>query len=272
MPWQTIAQNPIAFSQVPAIDLSGSFLFDWFDLSDCWELSIDTANYDDMNRISLDTYDAPRIDWGGVLWLFVRGKILNIKLIVIRDTEEELNETIDNIKLRLFKKEGILKIKINDKFREVKANLTNISFNRDFEKKTILSNVTISFTTMENFYEEEATYNTEVGVDSPTLSLDINNTGARTDYRLYFIFGTGISGTDEITIEKDGYTLTINQSIDDNWILVVDWVNKQVLYNGTAIDYDWPFVQIENWSNPILISINGTYIADITRLYNVNYL
>jgi hypothetical protein len=133
----------------------------------------------------------------------VRGKILNIKLIIIKDTEEELNDMIDAIKLKLFKKEGILKIKVNGSYREVKASLTNISFNRDFEKKTILSNVTISFTAMENFYQEEATYNTEVGVDTPTLSLDIDNTGARTDYSLYFIFGSVISGTDTITIQQD---------------------------------------------------------------------
>lgn len=272
MPWYTIWWHPIAFSMIPAVDLSGNFIFDWFDLSDCGELSIDTANYDDMNRIALDTYDAPRIDGGGVLWYFVRGKILNIKLIVIKDNEQDLNDAIDNIKLKLFKKEGLLKIKINGKYREVKASLTSINFNRDFEKKNILSNVTISFTAMENFYEEEATYNTEVGVTSPTLWLDIDNTWARTDYSLYFIFGAWVVGTNEITIQQDWYTLTINQTISDGDILVVDGVGKQVVYNGSPIDYDWPFVQIDNGSNPILISINGTYIADITRLYNVNYL
>jgi hypothetical protein len=267
-----IWQFPIAYTIPFVVDLSGSFVFNWLDLSDCWELAIDTSNYDDINQIDLDTYQSPRIDWGGVLWYYVRGKNINIKMVIKKNTEAELNDMIDYLKLKLFKKEWLLKIMINGTYRQVKANLVSLDFNRDFESKTILSNVNLSFKCMENFADENATYWTETGVNTPTLALDINNTWMRTDYQLYMIFWSWITNTDTITIEKDWYTMTISQTITDWWILIIDWINKQVLYNWNAIDYDWPFVQLENWSNPILITINGTYTADITYLYFVNYL
>jgi hypothetical protein len=68
-----------------------------------------------------------------------------------------------------------LRIKVNDEYRVAKSNLTSITFNRDFEKKTIVSNVDIIFTIMENLHKEDSEYNTETGVNTPTLSLDINN-------------------------------------------------------------------------------------------------
>lgn len=271
MVWGNIWGNPIAYSLQSSVDLTWWLVFNWFTLSDCWELARDTSNYDDMNKIDIDTYEAPRIDWGWVLWYFVRWKSMNFKIVVMKNSEAELNTAIDDIKLKLFKKEWILKIKVNGVYRQVKANLTSLSFNRDFEKPTMLTDVNLSFLAMENFADENATYWTEVGVNTPTLSLDINNTWARTDYSLYFIFGAG-TNTTEITIEKDWYTMTIQQAITPWDILIVDWINKQVLYNNTPIDYDWPFVQIEYGSNPILVSINWTYIADITYIYYVNYL
>ena len=262
---------PIAWSVQLAVDVTGGLIFNGFNLSDCWEFSRDTSNYDDMNKIDIDTYDAPRTDWGWVLGYYVRGKSMNFKIIIMKDTETELNDAIDDLKLKLFKKEWILKIKVNGVYRQVKASLTSLNFNRDFESSTILTDVSLSFISMDNLADVNATSATETSVNTPTLSLDINNTWARTDYSLYFIFWVWTTTT-EITIEQDGYTLTIPQAINPWDILVVDWVNKQVLYNGTAIDYDWPFVQIENGSNPVLISINWTYIADITYLYYVNYL
>ena len=267
-----ILQFPIAYTIPLIVDLSGNFVFNWVDLSDCWELAIDTSNYDDINQIDLDTYQAPRTDWGGVLWYYVRGKNINIKMIIKKNTEAELNDMIDYLKLKLFKKEWLLKIKVNWKYRQVKANLTSLDFNRDFESVWILSNVALSFKTMENFADENATYGTETGVNTPTLSLDINNIWMRTDYVLYLIFGAGVVWTQNITVQKDWYTMTINQAITDWGILIIDWINKKVSYNGVDIDYDWPFVQIENGSNPVLLSIDWTYIADITYLYFLNYL
>lgn len=271
MLWGTIGQDAIAYSQQSSNDL-GKLVFNSFNLSDCWELSWDTSNYDDMNKIDIDTYDAPRIDGGWVLGYFVRGKSLKFSLVVKKNTEQELNEFIDDFKLKLFKKEWYLRILVNGKYRQVKASLTSLEFNRDFEKPTYLTNVSLSFMAMENFKDETSTYWTETSVFSPTLSLDINNTGARTDWSLYFIFWAWVSNCDEITIQKDWYTLTINETMADWDILIVDWQTKQVLHNWVSIDYDWPFTQIDTWSNPILVSVNWTYIADITYLYFVNYL
>ena len=97
-----------------------------------------------------------------MLGYYVKGKNITAKIIMIKDTESDLNEAIDELKVRLFKKEGLLKIKVNGVYRQAKASVTDISFNRNFEIKTILSNVSISFVMMENFSEETPTYNTDI--------------------------------------------------------------------------------------------------------------
>lgn len=267
------AQYPVAFTNTPLQTTTvWDFVFDWFNLSDCGEIAIDTINYDDMNRIQIDTYDSPRTDGGWVLGYYVKGKNITAKIIMLKDTEADLNEAIDELKVRLFKKEGMLKIKVNGVYRQAKASVTDISFNRNFEVKTILSNVSISFVMMENFREELPTYNTDIWVTSNIVNFDIQNDGARCDYLFYIIFWSWLSWVNTITIEKEWYTLTISKTIANNDILIIDWVNKSVIHNGIAIDYDWPFLQLDNGSNPIKMTINGTYTADITWLYNVNYL
>jgi len=271
--WYTVSQYPVAFTNTPLQTTTvGNFIFNGFNLSDCGEIALDTINYDDMNRIQIDTYDSPRTDWWWVLGYYVKGKNITAKIIMIKDTEDELNDAIDELKVKLFKQEWLLKIKVNGTYRQAKASVTDISFNRDFEKKTILSNVSVSRVMMENFQDEDPTYNTDIWVNVPVVNFDIENIGARADYLFYIIFGTWLSWVNTISIEKDWYTLTINQSIANNDILIIDWVNKSVIHNGISIDYDWPFLQLENGSNPIVMNINGTYIADITWLYHVNYL
>lgn len=271
MLWSTlVAEKELLFTT--AKSTVGNFIFNWLDLSDCWELSVDTSNYDDINQIDIETYNAPRTDGWWILWYFVRWKSINVKLVIIEDTEDELNDMIDYLKLKLFKQEWILKININNKYRTVKASLTSINFNRDFEKTTILANVEISFRAMENFQDEDPTSYTDTSVTSNDFYLDINNTWARTDWQLYMIFSSAWVWTNNIQIEQDWYTLEINKTINSWDILVIDWIEKQVLYNWVAIDYDWPFVQLQNWSNQINIKINWTFVVDVTHLYYVNYL
>ena len=274
MLWESmIAKQMISQTQLKQTHSEKTWIiFNWFNLLDCAEF-VAEGNYDDINAVQLDTYNAPRVDWGGVLGYYINWKQIEFKIIIKKDTEEELNSAIDLIKKELAVENGILELKINWEYRRWEANLTWLQFNRDFEKKTIQSNITASFNLTNHLYAEITDAYTESWITSNNLALDINNGGtARCFYKIAFIFGAGNAWVSTIKIEHDWYFLETTQAINDWDIIIIDWVNKEVLYNSNAIDYNWVFTELQTWSNPIQIQIDWTPNVDITTLFNKNML
>jgi len=274
MLWETsIARQSIAWTQFKKKHSTKTgIIFNWFNLLDCSEF-VAEWNYDDINWVQLDTYNAPRVDGGWVLWYYINWKQIEFKLIIKKDTEEDLNDAIDLLKRELAVKDWILELKINWVYRRWEANLTGLQFNRDFEKKTILSSVTVSFNLTNHLYAEISDAYTEAWITWNNLALDIDNDWTtKCFYKLAFIFWSGNSWVDNIRVEHDWYFIEINKVLNDWDILLIDWVNKEVLFNTTAIDYDWVFTELNTGSNPIQISINWTPNVDITTLFNKNYL
>jgi len=271
--WTSVWVLPVAGTVFKPASLSEwGIIFNWFNLLDCAEI-VAEGNYDDINSVQLDTYNAPRIDWGGVLGYYINGKAINFNLIIKKDTETELNQTIDDIKKKLAVQEWLLEININWEYRVGKANLTALDFNRNFENKTIQSNVNISFTLTNHLYASEWESYIELWVTSNSLALDVDNWGTtKCDFKVALVFGAGNSWVDTISIAKDWFTLSISESISDWDLLVIDWVEKQVTLNWSDIDFDWPFRQLDVGSNPMTLNINGTVNVDMTILYNKNYL
>ena len=165
MIWKMIWKFPIAYGQQLSNSVSGSFYFNDFNLSDCGTIGLNSSNHDDINA-TVDTYQAPQWDWGGVLSWFVPNKPISMEIAVKEDTEEALNSKIDLIKRKLAKREWVLKIRVNGKFRKCKASLTAIRFNRDWQIKEALANVTLTFLSMENLVSETPMSLSEVWVSS----------------------------------------------------------------------------------------------------------
>lgn len=267
--FNSLWQFPLAFN-LPFDQIGeANFAFNWFNLSDCWTISLDTSNYDDITDVDIETFNAPRNDWGGVLGWFIHRKRITLNLVIKKDSEAELNSTIDILKRKLAKPEGTLRIMVNGETRSCKASLSSLYFNRDFSIKTILSNVVVNFEIMGSLVSDIPKYVTETDVSSPLVPFDILNESWRTDYKMYIIFKTVVD-TDAITISMWGFTLQILQEIATNDILIINWIAWNVTLNGETSDFDWPIVKLEEGNNPISVEINGTYSADITLLYYEN--
>lgn len=274
MIWQSIIAKTTIWKSFNKEKKSSNswIIFNWYNLLDCSSITSE-GNYDDINAVQLDTYNAPRTDWGWTLGYYINGKQIEFKMIIKQDTEEELNNAIDDLKKNLAVKNWILEIEINGLYRKWEAYLTALSFNRNFENKTIQSDVTVSFNMTNHFYSETTDSYTESWITGNDLALDINNEGTTSCfYKLAFIFSSWNSWVSNIKIEQDWYSLEINETISDWDILLVDWVDKEVTINTNMIDYDWVFTELQTGSNPILISINGSPNVDITVLFNKNYL
>ncbi len=269
----SIAKQTIAWTQFKLTrDTRTGIIFNWFNLLDCTEF-VAEWNYDDINSVQLDTYNAPRVDWGWVLGYYINGKQVEFKLIMSADTEEKLNDNMDLLKKELAVEDWMLEISINWEYRRWEANLTALNFNRDFEKTTIQNNITLSFNMTNHLYAETSDAITEGAVTSSPLHMDIDNEWTtKCFYKVALIFWIGNVGVNTIRIDHDWFFIEINQTMSDWDILLIDWVNKEVLHNTTNLDYDWVFTELNTDSNPMVVTINWTLNVDVTILFNKNYL
>ena len=131
-----------------------------------------------------------------------------------------------------------------------------------------VQDVQITFSTMDPHWSEKTATSKSYLAIAADLNEEISNDGNVGVYpKFYFIFGTvGALGTLAITMW--GYTITITQTIATWWILIIDWENKEVTYNATAIDYTGTFPLLEVWANPITFDFGaGSYVCDIAVIY-----
>lgn len=270
MIWSTIWQKTIAYGQQLSTSLGNSFYFNGFDISNCGTIGLKASNHDDIEA-EINTYQTPLWDWWGVLTWFVPNKPIGISVAVKADSEEELNDIIDLMKRKLIKREWTLKIKVNGEFRQCKASLTSIKFNRDYEIKEALANVNISFMSMEMLTSETPVAISEIWVTVNDIPFDVTNEWGRRNYAMYIVFWT-VTDTDFVSITHKWFVLSVSEDITSNSILIIDWTTGKVTLNwDDNIDYDWPIMPLDEWSNSILVHINWTFTADITILYNTNY-
>lgn len=273
MIWETLWSQLFAWSIYKTWKLTwAKIIFNWYNLLDCSEL-VTEGNYDDVNWVQIDTYNTPRVDWGWLLGYFINWKTINFKMIINTDSEDSLNSKIDELKQKLGVKDWLLELEINWEYRSQKAYLSWLEFNRDFEKKSIQFNISATFVLLNHLQAEISDYQTELSVVSSPLLFDIDN-GWTTScfYSVYMIFGNWNASINTISLLQNWYTLTINQAITDQDVLVIDWIEKRITLNGNIIDYIWSFQELEVWSNILELQINWTLNVDVTVLFNKNYL
>jgi len=275
MIWNTISQFPIAWwINVLWWVNPSDILFNGINFLDCSQwVYIDETNWDDINQINLKTYNAPQTDWWGFLSNFIRGKTINMRLVIVADTLEWLNDKMWEIRKRLAVRNSILSYKVNGEFREAEVNLQNLTFNRDYKNDKVQGNVQATFRAM-NFFHSSVADGYYENIQTNLSNFDIENEWeVWCDYSLHLIFAPWNSGIDNIKIHKDWYIMEINQVCNDWDVLVIDWIEKEIIYNNNpTIDYEWPFVPLNIWSNPMQLEINWTVNVDVTFVFNKNYL
>lgn len=270
MIWKSlISQLPIGWEIKWTASISDGVLFNWQTLTDCETLFTSKGNYDDINKVKLETYDAPQVDGGWVLSYHINWKSIELNLIMRYDTEAELNAWIDNLKQRLAVAEWELEIEVNWEIRVAIVSLTWLTFNRDFKSKTIQSDIQINFEAMNHFYSKNQ--------DSRTFfmtgdyNIDIWYTGTvYSFYKMYLVFNAWTSWITNIDIVKNWYTFSISEEITEWDILIIDGIEKTVTLNWNFVDYEGIFQRLDVWNNPFTINFNSwaNVVCTNTLIYN----
>ena len=276
IPWSWVSFYPVAWWPTPTIDAVYDFSINGVTIQDCtWEF-IQELNYNDINQIDFDSYNAPLSDGWGVVGYYVHGKDLNLRMVLKWVDEQDLNDKISNIKTLFYGKEKTLQITVDGVARKTLVNLTNLSFNQTQADKTILSNVTATFRAMNDFERTTPQSDSFLWISSDWTEDLINNGEKNTNAKVIMIFWAWTANIDEVLVRVNGYELLVQETIVPWDVLICDWITKQVTLNGVKIAYLWPVdLSLEVGSNLMDFEFDGTTITidvDITVIYPYRYL
>ena len=234
------------------------FMFNNWNLDNWSNIRVIASNHDDIWTIDFDTYKTPLQDWWWVLWKYYRTKTIEFILSVSADSEESLNDLIDEIKFQTSKTEWILKIIINWITRMRTATCVSLKFNRKSFNVNRCWNIVLTFNcvnphsqlqnpTNESFVAQTWTYSWVFfyvwrAESFPTLQLSIDSWTATW-----------------MSFELNWYTITIDTSLTAWDVITFDWEKKEVLVNNTEVAYTWPFTPVIYWDNVFTITNEWTF-------------
>ena len=259
------------FWWLPEVGVS-YFTFDWHELNS-WNYRIRGVDFDDLWNIETQTFNAPMIDWGWVLWQFYRAKTITFNLSVLAQTVAELNTAIDLLKEYTRKTEWRLEINVNWTVRRCKASRTWLDFGRKAYHITFVPDVKLTFVTIDPHRTEKNMINTDETVTGD-LTYTVDNDWTAPVFPVSYVnFWTGNAWITQVKLIYQWQTMTIDESFTNGDILTIDAVNKIVKKNNTEIDYDWVFVPLDIWENVMELQFNGwaTVSAQLNTMFYRTY-
>jgi len=254
--------------------VSDFYSFDWYGLCNS-KIKVLKSDVKDIPTVDLQTYNAPRVDWWGILAKFYDKKEINLTLWIKATSYSDLLDTIDELKYRLSTTWGIFKMNYNGVFRQLSATVTSLKFPRIKKNDFAVGDIEVVMESLEpHFYASASETNRIENIIWDTQNEITNNWTVKTYPVIYFLFKTGIAGLSTITFETWWYTISITETITDDDILIIDSENKIVTLNGTDIDYVWPLPVFQVGTNSFELTFTpaSTVSMDMITIYKKNYL
>lgn len=180
----------------------------------------------------------------------------------------DLDNRIDEFKLRLSAPNKKLKWRVNNEIREIDTTCENIKF---WTKERIYIPFEATFVSQSPFWRKvkQSSYFIE-NTSNNNITADITN--SLKEASPWFIFWIKSWSITNLQITSNNIWITINQTINSWDILYVNWQTQEVLLNQVDIDYDWIFPIFNTGSNQVKIDITWTYTADINIIWQNNLM
>ncbi len=233
-----------------------------------------SIDYEELKNIELNTFKYSRIDGGGVLSKYYRGRRITIKGTIKAETAEAFHTLIDEVKKNIRFTEGNLDIRPigSTEIRRIKATLTDLDLPRQHFNITFCE-ITLVFTTAEPFFYAITNQSSTFEAKTGNFTEDMTHDGsAEKSPRVYFVFGVGTTATAMTITDPEGRVLTVTTALTNGDLLLVDGDNKVVELNGTEIDFSGSFPIFSPGGNNFTVGFTGTVLADVTFILQKNYL
>lgn len=213
----------------------------------------------------LSVFKSPRGDGGGYIADYFRTRKINVAGYVKAATAAELEALLDEIKRRLVLREGNLDRKLGSEVRRIKATLSNpdqMFAGREGYHITYCP-FSFEFTSLEPMWHDlNYISRTNEAVTSLNFTEIIENLGT---YKAPSVLVIIVEAADSVTAlnfknNSNGEEVSITANLAAGDILEIDGENKQVLLNGSEIDYDGIFPDLEYGTNNYTLTTTGTSI------------
>lgn len=255
--------NPLSIWEQDDIAINGFWLQNEYIITSfLWE----------QNNIDFTNFDLPKTNGRGLLWYYERGKKIDLKIIVKWVDKYDFQDRLDELRKNLFIPESRLDVKYNWTIRRIKVNCLSAPKNIEHYNNTFLQ-LDLSFETLEPFFYD-INYQTSSFLNrTANFNEEITNLWtAISETKIFLAFKTWISWVNNIIITFWDKVMTLNETITDNDVIIINWEDKTVQINWIDVDYNWVFTPLEINSNIINFTINGVYNCDINVLNKVNYI
>lgn len=224
------------------------------------------SGLDGAESIKLNAFDIAQGngEWFSSLW--IKRKQITVEGVIKAYTVEDLETAIISLKAKMLKGNKTLKYNMSDGTTLVTtASCTSIEVKREYYHITFVP-VTLVFTVLDPFFYSQVTQEASYLTKSANFSAIVVNSGGSftAEPMIYFYFWTGLGGIDQVAVTIWDTTITVNETIVDGDVLLIDGKNKEVKINDVwGKDYNGTFPSLDIWSNALSISVNATWNADI---------
>lgn len=174
-----------------------------------------------------------------------------------------LEEGMDTFRKNLSAAGGILKIPFagTSRYWECYAESMDSMFSKRTGQMLTWTPWEISFVCLNPFGRPQSRTSFDVAsaiTVSPT-NVQITHAGsAVTEPIMYLTFGTaGTASAFTITNSQTGEAITVTSAVSNADVFTIDGENKQVLKNGTAVDYTGVFPKLQSGVNTLIVTVTG---------------
>ncbi len=229
------------------------------------------SDHDDLTTMDFNTFKNPDNDWGWVLSKYYRTKTITIKVSISKETEEELNQAIDELKRATSKTEWYLDICNNNFWRRWNATLTSLKFNRQYYNINWLWDVTLVFQcTNPHGWSNDIKSLSYENLPSDYVEEIYYSWSAESEMTMYYIFNTW--SAEGLSITVNGYVQEIQQEINAWDVLEYNGEEKEIKLNGNIVRYKWPFTNLQHGMNNIHLEFDWEISYTLSIIYKEKYL
>ena len=216
----------------------------------------------------INIIDIPQGDWQILNDTFYSWRTVILSWILNSTDSNSLNDLIDEFKLNLSFANKLLKWKVNWETRQINATISDIRF---WTKERIFIPFDITFISQNSYWtktNQESVLIENMSDNSRTE--DITNI-LKEAFPL-FIFWVKTWSITALSITSNSIWITVNETITSWDVLYIDGRKKQVLLNGSEIDFEGVFPLLNNWSNNVEFTVTWTYTSDVSVIYENNLM
>lgn len=234
--------------------------------------NIITSFISEDNIIDFENFNFPKSNGRGFLWYYKRWKNITLNTTIKASSKEEFQDLLDELRKQIFKSESLLDIRVNWVIRRIKVNCVSSPKILNHYNITFLK-LSINFETLEPFFYELSLQTNTFLNKTANFNEEITNQWTDEVFpTTYFQFKTWLSWVNSVQLKINDSTITVNETINDNDILIIDWEDKTVKLNWVDVDYNWVFPFLWITQNILTFTIAGTWSADINVLNKIIYV